>query len=203
MVQLFVNIVEKPSMLNASPPPLRIFFAIDLPNGVKNKIGELIEQLKLHHTHHSIRWTKPSHLHLTLQFIGAIKPEDIDKLIENVRKALHLFPRFDLQIGALELFPTPYKPKIISLAIGPHDIHTALAKAIGVGIAATGYDVESRPFRGHITLARIKTNKPIDINAFKTPEFDTIPINEIVLYKSEPSSAGSSYTVLKKIILHL
>ncbi|MHB1948550.1 MAG: RNA 2',3'-cyclic phosphodiesterase [Gammaproteobacteria bacterium] len=182
--------------------PLRAFFAIDLTLEIKQSIGEIIAQLQTTHKHRATRWSKPQNLHITLQFLISVKPEDIDTLLNNVRAEIATFSTFELELGALELFPTKYKPRIISMNISQQEILTELAKQIGKGILATGYEIERRPFRGHLTLARLNNiSKDFALPEIKLPDLQALVVKEVVLYSSEPSRQGSYYSILGKISL--
>lgn len=184
------------------PKRLRLFFAIDLTEEVNRSLEDIIGQLQIKYKKHSIRWSKPRNLHITLQFLEAVKAEDVEKLISNVRHAIHSFEAFDLQLQEVELFPTKYRPRVISMNMDQHDILTDLAKNIGQGIVETGYEIETRPFRGHLTLARLnRIERGFLLEEIHLPKIEKIPVHEILLYKSEPSREGSKYTVLERIKL--
>src|SRR5687768_11544475 len=108
--------------------PTRAFFAIALPDEVKQKLQDLIVQLKKVHPARSIRWAKPHNLHVTLQFIEAVQPDDLKKLIQNVGSEMCSCKAFELEFQEIELFPTPYLPHIISIKVGPEESTAKLAQ---------------------------------------------------------------------------
>lgn len=182
--------------------PLRAFFAIDLTPTIKESVGNIITQLQTTHKHRATRWSKTQNLHITLQFLIAVKPEDVDTLLTNVRAEIEMFSTFELELGDLELFPTKYKPRIISMNVHQQDILANLAKQIGRGILASGYEIERRPFRGHLTLARLNNiNKDFVLPEIQLPAPEGLVVKEVVLYSSEPSKQGSHYIALGKIPL--
>lgn len=185
-------------------PPLRVFFAIELPLAIKKKIdNDIISPLKKNFPKKTLRWTKPDHLHVTLQFLAALKPEDAETLIKNVNSLLNNAKMFHLLFGQVTLFPTPYQPRIISLAVGPNDRLSDLSKQIGEAISALDYPIETRPFRGHLTLGRFIRNnvKRISLKTIELPTIEHLLITELTLFKSEPTKAGSKYVSLARIPL--
>lgn len=189
-------------MKNSGDRTIRVFFAIDLTPEAVQHVTAISNVLQNKHKQHSIRWTKPHNLHVTLQFLAAVKEDDLDNLIKNVRAELSGSSAFELELGELELFPTPYRPHIISIRVVTQDIPADLAKRIGKGIAATGYEIEMRPFRGHLTLARLpRNNKAFTLAEIPLPAINKIPVNEIHLYRSEPAQGSSRYTKLLSILL--
>lgn len=178
---------------------LRIFFAIDLPKETKDILQHLLKQLQSKHKHEQIRWSKPENLHITLQFLKQVKIEDIPTMVNQVREQLTGFKHFNLEIGSFELFPHPEHPRVLSLAVEPHDILVDLSMRIGKGVLASGYEIETRPFRGHLTLAKI--NKPLSLEDISSVQLNPFSVSEITLFQSEPSHQGSKYTPLASIDL--
>lgn len=187
------------------PAVIRIFFAIDLPPLAKEQLAMFVESLKKKLKSNAIRWSKPENLHITLQFLAEVKTEHLDALQKNVRAHLKdAAPISAIQIGAIHLFPSPFRPRVIVCEITPQEELRMLAKLIGDGILATPYEIDERPFRAHLTLGRIKQPKVINpnfLNDVSPPNLEKIEIREIILFRSEPQADGSKYTILDKIPL--
>jgi 2'-5' RNA ligase len=80
---------------------MRLFFAIDLPDNVKAAAAEIIAPLKKTFSHPDNRWVKPENFHVTLQFLAAVDPLDILKLIDKTRTATAGFIPFEMRLGPL------------------------------------------------------------------------------------------------------
>lgn len=184
---------------------MRIFFAIDLPENLKKSIKEATSTLKKIYHSKEIQWVPARNLHITLQFLEKIDPNDLAILVEQVHLATKDIQSFDLQIGPLELFVTPFHRRIISLKLSPIDPLLALATAVREGIKATPYPAESRQFKGHITLGKFDftANKKAYLPDSETPTFEPLPVKEIVLFQSQPTTIGSQYTLLERLPLLL
>jgi 2'-5' RNA ligase len=187
------------------PPVVRVFFAIELPPSAKEKLGSFIGTIKKRAKSRAIRWAKPENLHITLQFLAEVQSAHLPHLIENVRtKIARKVKKSTLTFGELHLFPNPYRPRVIVLDITPQEELAALAGWIGEGIKLTDYEIENRPFRGHLTLGRIKQPKGLDLSflsEFPAPEAEKVDLNEIVLFRSEPLPEGSKYSVIEKLAI--
>lgn len=192
----------KQRSLNSMTTTNRVFFAIELTPDTKKSVSEIIEHLKIKDTQREIRWVKPDNLHITLQFIGNFNLTDTTPLLENAAHALQNINAFDLTFQTLETFSTKHHARIISLNMDQNEILGQLAKTLGSAITPLGYKVETRPFRAHLTLGRLE-NTEIDDAFIHIPlnSLNKIAIQEIVLFKSEPSGDGSKYTVLGKVKL--
>jgi len=187
------------------PPVIRVFFAIDLPAAVKEKMAQFISSLKKKSKTHAIRWTRPENLHITLQFLAEVKSEDLPKLINLVRaEVLGAIENATLTFGELRLFPNAYRPRVIVMDVVPQAQLALLSQLIGKNIQSMGYEIDERPFRGHLTLGRIKHAHGVNLHFLEETEkstFDELPLTEIVLFRSEPLPEGSKYSALERITL--
>lgn len=187
------------------PALIRVFFAVDLPEKVKEDLGKYIKELKKQAKSQNIRWTKAENLHITLQFLAEVKSLDLPMLSGEVRKTLQTrIKQTAFSCGELHLFPSPYRPRVIVLDVNPQEGLTALADAIGNALDVCAYPKETRPFRGHLTLGRIKQPHGANLNFIAEcikPVLEPIKVEEVILFRSEPQDNGSKYTVLERIPL--
>ncbi len=188
------------------PPVIRVFFAIDLPAAVREKISLFIVALKKKSKSHAIRWTRPQNLHVTLQFLAEVKTEDLPVLINKVRgEIVGAFAEASINFGNLRLFPNPYRPRVIVMDVVPQEKLANLSQFIGNSIQSLGYEIDVRPFRGHLTLGRIKHTRGVHLDFLsevEKPVFEEFALTEVVLFRSEPLPEGSKYSALERIILH-
>jgi len=190
------------------PVFIRAFFALDLPVEQKHHLveamAELKEYLEKKYKTRQFRWVKAANLHITLQFMAALPEEALLPLLQQVRSVLRGLKSFYLQLGQPEWFPSTEVPRVLSLKTEHQDNLRELSAVIGKAMVACAYPVEDRPFRGHLTLARVEGLHHLDpeyLSAFAWPGLPEIFINEIVLFKSEPQRGGSIYTRLASIQL--
>jgi len=179
---------------------MRAFFAIDLSDRHKNAIEEVTTLLQTKFKKKDVHWIKSANFHITLHFLGDIQA-DTAPLAAAVRQFIRHISPFTIQLGPLEWFPTPYLPRIISLHVEPLTLLTQLAQAIGQGILASGYPIEKRPFRGHITLGKLNTTLPHPSLPECSIALDPLPVKEIILFQSKPQALGSRYTLLESFVL--
>lgn len=187
------------------PPVVRVFFAIDLPATAKEQVGRFISQIKRRAKPHTIRWSKPDNLHVTLQFLAEVRSTDLSTLLTHVRQKLVTdLNEINLSFGAVQLLPSPFRPRVLVLDVAPQPMLKTLSGLVGEGILAAGYPIEERPFRGHLTIGRIKQPHGLDlsfISEFTSPPVDPIVVKDIALFRSEPRPEGSQYMVLERIHL--
>lgn len=180
---------------------IRAFFAIDLPTELQKSMDNIATQLN-NSNKRVVQWIKPQNLHITLQFMKNVKFNDISALSKNVRHELQSIRRFELELSHLELFPDTTHPRVISVAVTSDVILVDIAKRIGQAIVATNYPLETRPFRAHLTLGRLKEIPPdnISLTNITLPHAMKFLVKDIILYQSHPSHEGSYYTPLEKIV---
>ncbi len=178
---------------------IRGFFAIQIPAAMQTILQRAEKTLQ---QKHRLRWTKPHNLHITLQFLKEIKTMDIENIVANVRKELSKMTSFELELGKLELFPSPVHPRLIALQVGPSETLAQLSHLIGQGILGAHYPIETRPFRGHLTLARFNgANQHFPLEDLTLPPLQKFPVTEIILFQSLRGEEGSRYIPLAHIHL--
>ncbi|KTD23774.1 RNA ligase/cyclic nucleotide phosphodiesterase [Legionella lansingensis] len=181
----------------------RVFFAIGFPNNIRKKLEEILSILQCSLPQECIKWTSTQNLHITLAFLGNIQQEHIPRLIERSSYELQNSKAFSLQLYRLQLFPTAKKPRIISLEAGPDHVLSQIANHLRQAILDSNYSTETRSFRGHLTLGRLR-NPHIAADALheiKLPTIPTIPITEIHLFESKPGKDQSYYIPLARFPL--
>ncbi|MDF1930125.1 RNA 2',3'-cyclic phosphodiesterase [Legionella pneumophila] len=182
---------------------IRAFFAISLPPAIQENIRSNLEPLRQMAPVHSIRWTKPMHLHITLQFLQRLETKHIQVLIERVSNELNHIKQFDLEFGVLEWFPSPKNPRLISLSVNPQDRLRDWSRMIGQVVDSLKYPLEKRPFRGHLTVGRVVNFSPKlqQLLQIKFPIIPPVPINKFYLIESRPDKEGSNYFPLAQFDL--
>ncbi len=182
---------------------IRTFVAIELPQRVIASIEEMQHRLKKYDF--NIRWVRPLNIHLTLKFLGNIKTTDIEMVGDAVERAGSGFGPLSLEAFGLGVFPDLRRPRVIWTGIaGQTDELKRLQTTVENGIQAIGFPKESRPFRGHLTLGRIKggiDSKRLQEAIDKFGDFQSGPftVDRLFLFKSDLKPSGSEYTKLKEI----
>lgn len=150
-----------------------------------------------------LRWIGLEHLHCTLQFINAIPQEQIAVLIDRVTALLNKQPSFLLHLGALEWFPSMEHPKILSLSVEPQKILKHLSECIYQILIELECSVESRPFRGHMSMGRVITHNLSKgwIKQIKNMKIPSVLIDKIYLIESRPAQGGRIYCTLAEFNL--
>src|SRR3954466_3305853 len=165
---------------------MRLFFALQLPQNVKDRLPPLLPR------------TRREQLHLTLAFLGETgKLDDAIAAAQSVKA-----PSFELTIAGRGAFPSERRPRVLWLGVS--DGAQPLCDVAGHLCAALrerGFMLEDRPFKPHLTVSRVKPGG--DKEARKT--LDRIPPGELArfaageftLMQSVLGPKGAKHTVLR------
>jgi 2'-5' RNA ligase len=169
----------------------RLFVAIDLPGGVRDRLSSICCGLP------GARWVEPEQMHLTLRFIGEVD----SRVFEDVREALtevHGDP-FPLQLTGIGFFPPRGLPRVVWVGIKKSEQLVQLRNRIEAALVRSGLEPEGRKYSPHITLARLKNTPASKIGAFlahnglfMTEEF---MVNAFLLYSSVLNSKGAKHYI--------
>jgi 2'-5' RNA ligase len=183
---------------------MRTFIAVELPENIKNKIGEL--QAPLKRTDAFVSWVKPENIHITLKFLGEVPEEKMNEVFSATEAALKETKRFKMNLKRMGAFPDFRRPRVIWVGTGKGGEELlSMANKIEEEMEKIGYPKENRKFSPHFTIGRVKSPKNIEklMELVKSTDFETedIGVNEVTVMKSQLHPAGAIYTSLKKIPL--
>lgn len=147
-----------------------------------------------------MRWVRPEALHVTLRFLGEIDAPEAGPLARRASQEVAPLRPFALHLGPAELFPSARRPRVVALGLEPAAPLVELAAAVECAVVAEGFPAEERPFRAHLTLGRVRDRRFPTVAAFAVPAAE-LAVEEVVLFRSELSPAGSRYTPLERVRL--
>ena len=180
---------------------IRAFLAIEPSEDVLQTMVRLQEKLK-REISGKVSWTRPQGQHLTLKFFGDISTDDVKNISAAVQNRIAPGWSLNLKIEKPGVFPDARKPRVLWCGTsGDVEKLSALQKQLDGDFAAIGFPEEDRPFRAHLTLARIKDSHGLTglgdaltkHSAFVAGEFTC---NELILFQSKLTPQGAIYTRL-------
>ena len=145
-----------------------------------------------------LRWTRPEQRHLTLQFLGPVGESVADSLTESVAESVRRVAPFTLALGGGGAFPSARRASVVWLGVstGADELAT-LAGAVTAATAPLGFADDDRPFRPHLTLARV--NAARDVRALVErlgtgPAGPPFTVDRVVLFDSDTRAEGAVHT---------
>jgi 2'-5' RNA ligase len=184
---------------------IRAFIAIDMPDDVTAALNGLQQELKSMRL--TVRWVRPENIHLTLKFLGDIKPADIETIAGAMADAVEDWPPFMLTLSGIGFFPGVNRPRVIWVGLGGETRHlTDLQSYLADRLAAVGFPREKRSYQAHLTLGRIRQAKRSDqfkpvLQQFSDWSDEEFTADRISLLRSDLKPSGAVYTVLKQVKL--
>ena len=187
---------------------IRLFIAINLPQGIKDRIEDCRRKLASRLDARSVRWTRSEQLHITLKFIGYLSEDSVPQITDALNEACNGTGALRLNAQGLGCFPRVRSPRVLWVGIaGDVPPLLALQKRIDAGIVQWA-EPEKREFKPHLTLARLKEPRPKELRAIaqfietnKAAHFGEWEARQVDLMQSVLSPTGATYRCLASVAL--
>jgi RNA 2',3'-cyclic 3'-phosphodiesterase len=187
---------------------IRAFIALKTPTLWDEKLGALQRDLRSQFGGSAFRWVKPEQMHITLRFFGWLtitQAEQICPLLESITST---HSQFTLTCENLGAFPNMRRPRVLWAGLkGETERAAVLQTAISSVTKEFGEPPEDRPFKPHLTLARLKEPDRRQITDLEHAvargfQIETAwLVNELLLMQSHLSPQGSTYETLARFRL--
>lgn len=176
----------------------RLFVGIEVPETVKDKVAHA--QALLKDKIIGVRWVDPANIHVTLKFLGNCRTDKISDICSAIQSGLAGQQAFNCVTGAFGAFPSSRKARVLWLGLNSCEPLEGLFRLIDSALSAPGFEAETRYFKPHITVARLKKPGPIDFAeaAFLEKEKLKVVIDSVILFASHLSPVGATYEILKR-----
>jgi 2'-5' RNA ligase len=181
----------------------RVFCAIELPKPIRDLVLRHITRLKAAVPVAHASWSRDANLHLTLKFLGEIPQSSVPTLSQAAARAVAGAHPFSIRLEHTGIFPTGGQPRVLWIGINDQSKRLAeLQTRLEVESARAGFANEARPFRPHLTIARLRQPESARglASAHQQMAFDPaeITVSELLVIRSELSSAGSKYMIVSR-----
>ena len=176
---------------------LRLFVALELPAAARAALAAFRDGAA------DPRVWRPlpdASLHLTLAFLGRRPSGDVGAVSAAVHAAAGPPPR--LLLGWPLLLP-PRRARVLTVSLADPDGElAALQGRLSDGLEAAGVFVpEKRPFRAHVTVARLRPRERAPRSVSATAEPVEFHANKLTLFVSRLHPRGARYEALSRVIL--
>lgn len=131
---------------------------------------------------------RPDQWHATLEFLGPVPASRVAAAREAAAQ-VRAEP-CEILFDAVEYWRRPEVLCLVARVLPP--ALDVLVGQLRAGLAAHGFEPESRPFRAHLTLAR-KVHAPVAVVPFEPLRW---PVSDFALVESVTDRSGSVYTPL-------
>lgn len=189
---------------------VRAFIALELPEGMLTEVARQRTALQSRLAAVPLRWVAADQMHLTLNFLGDVAAEQLAAVEYVLLRSARRCPPLNLALGSLGVFPNRARPRVLWLGVTAPAALVALQEELATHLAGLGFPPDGRPYSPHLTLARVaRTAAPAAVRSLAaaldgvdrvgTPVSGTI--RAATLFRSELTSAGARYHVLRRAAL--
>jgi 2'-5' RNA ligase len=144
-----------------------------------------------------LTWVDPARAHVTVRFVGEVSEATAGDLQVAMRDPVGV-PPFVARWNAVGTFPGGRLPRVVWLgATAGQEEFARLAAAVDRRLAAVIGPGESRPFKAHVTVARVRDpGTGVDwrraVAGVSVPDTATT-VDHLTLYQSTLSPKGPTY----------
>lgn len=187
---------------------IRCFICLELPREIREIIDSHATAI-LRKTGARCSFVRADNLHLTLKFLGDVEERRIGELSRALEstfeKAIGNAGAFSLSLENVGSFGGK-SPRVVWVGLGGETERlSALAESIDKAFALHGFEREKRPFKPHLTLARVREGAEVEalskaIREVRLPRRE-FTAERLIFMKSTLSPTGSIYQPLAEFIL--
>jgi RNA 2',3'-cyclic 3'-phosphodiesterase len=184
-------------------PRTRTFIALEIDKAIRDRLVALQENLS--RAADQVKWVEPENLHVTLLFLGEVDIRDIPSVHRVVADGCAGLSPFSLSVETVGCFPNPRRPRTIWAGVGAGSPEVcALHDTLEPPLLELGcYRREDRKYTPHITLGRVKSDRPTDRLAATLAKHAAWQcgeqtVREVHIMGSELTPDGPTYTILAR-----
>jgi len=168
----------------------RLFVAIEIPEIVADALTILQFGVE------GARWRPPENFHLTLSFIGDADRHGFSEAMTALSGVSA--PAFDLRLSGIGYFGDK-KPNALWAGVAPNDALDHLQQKVSAALRRSGFAIEKRKFKPHVTLAYLRGASERDVMSFSASHglfsCGPFPVEEFHLYSSKLGNDASAYQI--------
>ncbi len=179
----------------------RLFFAVDLPPEARAEAARVADEMRGCVSARA-RFTPEANLHLTLKFIEDLESDRIPKLLASAARKLAAVEPFRVALSSSGAFPSLRAARVLWIGVGEGGSQLArIARKLDGSAGRQGVARDPRPFRAHLTLARLREPAVLAADTLPAPDPLAFSVGDVVLYESRLSSTGAIHVPLTRLPL--
>ena len=164
---------------------VRAFVAVVPPPEALSPLADALPDLRARWP--EVGWIPPERWHLTLCFLGDIGEEAAGSLARDLAAAAAETPPIPAVVGGGGSFPGGRRARVLWVGVDAEPL-TALASRVGQAARRIGVEVDTRPYKPHITMGRVRKEPMSDpddaraaLSAARGARFE---VDRVVLFRS-------------------
>jgi 2'-5' RNA ligase len=176
---------------------MRLFYAIELADDVQDLLDATTASLRAEAP--ELAWVDREKRHLTLKFLGDVADDALPRRAEAADDAAAAHGPLEMSVREIGAFPNFRRARVVWIGVEQERRLELLHHDLELACERVGFEVEGRPFRPHITLARVRDPLPVDrLKAFARVARSVrvramVPVERITLFESILAPSGARY----------
>jgi 2'-5' RNA ligase len=181
---------------------MRAFIAIDLPDSIRAALRR--KQDLFRSACPDAGWTRPEGVHLTLKFLGDKIPDEKVREVRESLKKLGRFESFTVGLKGFGFFSGAHRSRgVLWVGVEASAELKRLAEQVEEAMQRIGFAREERPFRPHLTLARLRGPQPPPalqalVAQQREEELGNFEVSEFFLFESKLLPQGAQYRKVER-----
>ena len=182
----------------------RVFLATEISPALRRTLQQLLDGLEP--LTDRMRVNQVERMHLTLHFLGHLPAPQVQDLIPRLAPIVETHHPIRLLARGVGAFPSISRAQVLWAGITGTDLPRliALQSDLGGGLLKAEVPVEDRPFRPHLTLARVA--RPLGAperrrlqdwsTTWRDIDLGELPVTEVRLMRSQLGGGPPRYSTL-------
>jgi 2'-5' RNA ligase len=185
---------------------MRLFVAINLPPSIRDAI--YADTASLRAATSAVKWVTAPLIHVTLKFLGGQSDALVPDLERIIRIVAARRPALELRTTEFGAFPNFRRARVVWVGVTGETELRALAHDLDQMFEGLGIPAETRSFKAHLTLGRVKRemsgdeSRSLAAAAALPREAHSFAVSAVDLMQSELGPGGPRYSVLASAPLH-
>jgi 2'-5' RNA ligase len=188
---------------------MRLFVGVEIGEQMAAAAAALVDELRRRAQRLAprarITWISEDRFHLTVRFIGNADEDHCRAIATALAPPLGV-STFELALAGVGAFPRSGKPQVLWSAVVAGDAGLQqIERDVSDRLESAGVARESRPYRPHLTLARVREaaglrSQPL-FTGLDGRSLGTTRVEAITLFESRLSPKGPTYVALQRTAL--
>lgn len=177
--------------------------AVDLGARIRREVEAVIGRARRRAP--GARWVLPEKLHLTLAFLGPVPDERLAVVVRAVEQGARGHAPFTLRVRGAGTFGGRARARVLWAGIDAPGL-VELQAAIDGRLREAGFELEERPFKPHLTLARARERHgdpglAAAADLMDDLDLGQVKVKEVEVVESHLSPKGARYEVRASVPL--
>lgn len=184
---------------------MRLFVGINIPKKQRTRVHRAIRGLREDGL--PVRWIDPDNFHVTLKFLGDVRRERVETIVQALEPVGSATAPFTTSLGGFGAFPTVRRPRVIWVAVDATPEFRCLKQDLEWALGEIGFESETRAFHPHVTLGRAEGSggagafRDLDRRLADLDFRGDLRVHTLDLMRSHLTRDGAKYSVLSSVRL--